>query len=435
LQGIVFILFAMGGANLMTMLLGCLFLRNLARSTPNYDGNIILKSPLVPGISIVLVLPDASSQSREFARQVVELHFGQHELVLVLDGPDGAEMEAWTKEFRLTLSARSASNDLRSAPIRGIYESSDPIRLVVVNKEATGEADALNAGVSVATSAIICLLDGLCQFDSRILLSLVRPMLDDPARTIGVCGFMPSEQDTGLMQANYGLESGSSWVARFGELESLRVWLARCAAFAKWNRLVPVPGASMLVWRDAIVKAGGFTGGPLDLFLALHRQAQASRKVYRIALVPDGASYARVPGSLDDLRQRAIADIRRIGKAMKRGHIGSIGWAVPGLFCQQWLRPLLETAAWILAVIGWLAGGVDLALVGLVLLATIGLGILTSMAAVVFRELVELRGSDPGRLSTLFLAGIPENLGYRQLRNLWLVAGLFASAPQKQNRG
>ena len=58
------------------------------------------------------------------------------------------------------------------------------------------------------------------------------------------------------------------------------------------------------------------------------------------------------------------------------------------------------------------------------------------MAAVVLRELAEPSGIAPALLAALFLAAIPENLGYRQIRNLWMIAGFFgAQAPQKQNRG
>ena len=58
------------------------------------------------------------------------------------------------------------------------------------------------------------------------------------------------------------------------------------------------------------------------------------------------------------------------------------------------------------------------------------------MAAVVLAELADPSGMAPGPLATLFLAAIPENLGYRQIRNFWLIAGYFgASATRKQNRG
>jgi len=58
-----------------------------------------------------------------------------------------------------------------------------------------------------------------------------------------------------------------------------------------------------------------------------------------------------------------------------------------------------------------------------------------SMAAVVLRELAEPNSPDDRRMATLFFAAIPENLGYRQLRNLWLIAGFRPGAPEKANRG
>jgi hypothetical protein len=48
------------------------------------------------------------------------------------------------------------------------------------------------------------------------------------------------------------------------------------------------------------------------------------------------------------------------------------------------------------------------------------------MSAVVLRELADFRGSDPSRLIRLFWATIPENLGYRQVRNLWLIGGFLS---------
>ena len=66
----------------------------------------------------------------------------------------------------------------------------------------------------------------------------------------------------------------------------------------------------------------------------------------------------------------------------------------------------------------------------------IGGGIIHSMAAVVLRELAAPSGISPGLLAMLFLTAIPENLGYRQVRNIRMIAGFWgAGVPRKQNRG
>jgi hypothetical protein len=48
-----------------------------------------------------------------------------------------------------------------------------------------------------------------------------------------------------------------------------------------------------------------------------------------------------------------------------------------------------------------------------------------SMAAGVLREFVQPGATAPGTLAMLFFTVVPENLGYRQLRNLQLVARYF----------
>jgi len=351
LGAIVLFLFAVGTLSFVVMAKGCLVLRRMARSTPRFDGNILLKSPLVPKVSVVVAVPDISRKSRALVRRLIELHFSKHEVVLVLDGPDHTELADWTKEFRLSPSARGSTDELPAASIRGVYESADPLQLVVVDKERGGFADAMNAGVNVASSAVIGLVDAACRFEPTILLNLIRPMLEDPERTIAVLGVMPPPVAPGL-------------AGQFGTLESLRLWLTRCAAFADWNMLVPVPGVWMLAMRDAIVGTGGFRAGPLQLFLNLHGNARASGKPYRIALVPEGVSHAAAPDSFADLRREILREEREIAGAFRRrksiaGGMRAINWGLPGIFCVRWLRPFLETAAYLLAAAGWAMGWVS----------------------------------------------------------------------------
>ncbi|HTS28453.1 MAG TPA: glycosyltransferase [Bryobacteraceae bacterium] len=432
LQLIVLVLFAVGVACFGAMLKGCFVLRRLVRTRPRYEGTVIQKSPLVSPVSVIVVPPDASPRSRAFAHKLVDLQFGKHELVLVLDGPSNVELETWIEEFHLCQSARGGNLDLATAPIRGIYESRDPLPLVVLDKDRGGQADALNAGVNVAVSPVIALLDPESEFEPTVLLSLIRPMLHDPGRTIAVCGVMPApEESSDIADASPG-GSQSTWASLFGALETLRRVLGRCAALSGWNRLIPVPGAALLVLRDAVVKVGGFTAGPMELFLHLHGHARASGRQYKVAFVPEAASHLRVAASFADLERRNLREDADLAKALAHrnsidGGFNAIGWGLPGILCVRLLRPLLETAAYALALVGLLTGWIDPALAGLVLLSTVGMGILISMSAVVLRELAVLHASDPARLAWLFFASIPENLGYRQIRNLWLIAGFFSS--------
>ena len=412
----------LAAASFDALLKGCFELRRSLRATSYDFGSVLLKSPIVPGFSVILTSSDASPESCARVRRLLDLHAGRHEIVLVLDGPAPVELERWIKEFHLFHQERVVPQDLPTAAVRGCYLSSDPIRLLVVDKEAGGMADALNAGVNAAQYPVIGLVDREAEFIPELPLRLVRALLADWDRTVAVCGVAPPRAAAGV-------------AGRIGALESLRLWLARCAGFSAWNKLLPVPGACMLVKRDAVRSVGGFRAGAMELFLDLHAARRAKGSGGRVAFVAAPVSYRPAAANWDDLRRQATSDQRQLAAALGRLGPGP-GSEFFGLFCIRGLRPLMETAALLLAAAGWITGMLHPALAALVLVVSAGAGIVISMAAVVLRELAEPSGTTPWALAALCLTAIPENLGYRQIRNLWLIGGFFgAPARAKQNRG
>jgi hypothetical protein len=407
------------GAGFNALLKGYFELRRSLRSTSYDFGSVLLKSPIVPGVSVVYAAPDASPESRARVRRLLDLHFGRPEIVVVLDGETEEELGRWVQEFHLYRQERVVPEDLPAEAIRGCYLSSDPIRLLVVDKEPGGAADAHNAGVNAAQYPVIGLVDSEAEFIPEFLLRLIRPMLGDWDRTVAVCGVAPAVAAPGL--------AGS-----IGAIESLRMWLVRCAAFSAWNKLLPVPGACMLVKRKAICSVGGFRDGTMGLFLDLHA-AGGGGSSGRIAFVASPVSFRPAATTWADLHRQARSDQRQLAVALGRLG-GGASRAYLGLFCFRGLRPVLETAAYILAAAGWATGLVHPAVAALVLVTSIGAGIVISMAAVVLRELAEPSGMAPGSVAALCLTAIPENLGYRQVRNLWLMAGYFGAPAVKKRK-
>ena len=131
-------------------------------------------------------------------------------------------------------------------------------------------------------------------------------------------------------------------------------------------------------------------------------------------------------GSSAGQTARDQAELCRISLGWPRG----ADWRVrAGFLWFRLFKPLIETAGYPLALVGWILGQVDLATVLFFLVASIGSGIVVSTAAVVLPALATERGPEPAQLKRLFLAGVLENLGYRQIRNLALIVGFFRSAP------
>ena len=419
---LVVVLAAFAAASFDALLKGCFELRRILRSTSYDFDSLLLKSPLVPGISVVFAPRDASPESRALARRLLDLHFGRHELVLVLDALPPAALDRWIADFHLVRRERVVPEDLPTEAIRGYYVSQDPLRLLAIDKQPGGVADAFNAGVNAAQYPVIGLVDAGAEFIPEVLLRLIRPMLGDWDGTVAVCAVAPPPPVPGL-------------VGSIGALEWRRLWLARCGAFSAWQRLLPVPGAFLVVKRDAVRAVGGFRAGPLELFLDLHAAARTNGLRWRTAFVASPVSFRLAARSWRDLHRQVRDDQRQLGSALQPLRPGP-GREFFGLFCARGLRPLLETAAYALAAAGWITGLVPTALVALVPVIAIGGAIVTSMAAVVLGELAQSSSMAPSSLAILFLAAIPENLGYRQIRNLWLIAGYFgAPAPKKRKRG
>ena len=425
-QAIAILLFAFGIVEFLRLVRGCLVLRRIARAGRQNYTAVLLKSPMAPPVSTIAVPPDASQESVQFARRLLELHYGKNEVVIVLDGPSDDDMAVWHEEFHLCPSTRMIGQKLPTAPVRGVYESKDPIRVVVIDKEKGGPVDAWNVAVNACTSPVIGLLDPASDFQPDVLLRLIQPMLESVDETVAICGGVPSLP-------------GASLISRIGALESLRAWMIRGAALSERNQTLPFPGSTVLVKRNAVIQAGGFTAGPLELFLRLHGLALASGKPYRILFHPEAVSQSRTPNTLAELQRQLGRDQREIGGAFFRrvAIAGPFGWKVlGGLFYARALRPLLETLGYLLAIAGLILGWVNVPTALFLLLAAVGMGIVLSMAAAVLREFAEPNSPDDHRVAALFFAAIPENLGYRQLRNLWFIAGFRSSGPiQNSNRG
>jgi cellulose synthase/poly-beta-1,6-N-acetylglucosamine synthase-like glycosyltransferase len=381
------------------------------------DRAILLKSPLAPPVALIAVLPDASPQSVFYVHNLVKLHYGDHEVLLILDGPTEDELAVWIREFRLYSSSRSSAGAIPAQPVRGVYESHDPIRLMVVEKDSGGFADCLNVGLNLAGAPLLAVANPAATISPDALLRTVRPFLEDPERTLAAWSVSPPRQAAGLVERAHALYATTAWLACGAGLDSAGVTL-------------PVPGAFFMLRRSAALATNGFHSSRLEMALHLHALNRTQAQPYRIALVPDEVAVCRPPSSLIDFEEGLLAGQRTILDALWRHRAvlcgyGALGWLAMPLLLWTWaLRPLLETTGILLAAAGLALGFVSGPLAGLLLLATLVLGSLESMAVVLLREALLDPPSDSAHLSHLFFTAVPYNLFWRLRWNLLLLVGL-----------
>jgi len=380
--------------------------------------SMLLRSDLVPAVAVIAAPPDASAASRQFVRRLLNLHAGNPEIILVLDGPTAAELAVWKEDFHLQTTFREVKTVLATKPLRALYVSTEPIQLVVVDKERGGRADGLNAGLNVARAPVIATVDPDARFAEESLLGLLRPMLANPQETLAVCAVAPGQAAPGL-------------ASRFYRLGFLRTWLGRCAGMAASNTFLPAPGTFALWSREAVVRAEGFRSGPLEMAIHLHALGRAQRRPYQIVFLPDALSRPGTPGDYAAVREAAARDQMEVGAALRFHQsflmgFGSLGWlALPGLLASRLLLPLLETAALMVGAAALATGWVGARELALLIAVPMMGEVLVSMTAVLLERMAWEGDAEPGEVAALFFSAVAENLGYRQWRNLWMVCDLF----------
>jgi hypothetical protein len=403
---------------LLVLTLGAVEVVHRRASATDAGNRVLLKSSLTPAVSVIASPPDASADSLLFVRRLLNLHYGQHEVLVVLNGPSEAELAVWKEEFRLEPSRRSPGTLLKTAPVRNVFSSGGSDYLIVIAKSKGDLADSLNAGVNLAAGPYVAVADSHARFSESALLRLIRPVLRDPENIIGACTWSWPSAAPGI-------------AGRVQTLEYLRTLLWRSAGLSRWNACLPPPGSLVLLNRDTLAKARGFRAGNLAMVIHLYALARAQGRPSRIELVPDLDTQPLNLPARENLPERLFRDRSDVRDALRLFgslflNFGAVGWvAVPAMWFDRYFRPLLEAAALafglVALVLNRLEAAPGCALLGL----TFALRILVSMTAVILNEAVERPDTTPAELAALFFSSIPECLGYRYAR-VWKRRGTTA---------
>jgi cellulose synthase/poly-beta-1,6-N-acetylglucosamine synthase-like glycosyltransferase len=313
--------------------------------------------------------------------------------------------------------------------------------LTVVDKVNGGKADALNAGLNVATYPLVCSIDADTLVDRNALLEVVIPFMDDPERTIAAGGT--------IRTAN-GCTVSDGAVTRIGLPRRLLpliqvVEYLRAFLFGRlgWNRLggnLIISGAFGLFRKDAVEAVGGYrsdtVGEDMELVVRLHRHFREAGMPYRVVFVPTPVCYTEVPENTRTLSrqrdrwQRGLADTLWRHRSMllspRYGMVGMV--AMPYFVLVELLGPVIELCGLVVVTAQAALGLVDVQFMALYFTMSFFFGTFQSCAAILLDELTFTIYRSPGSLWRLVLAAFVENLGYRQLTLAWRVQGMIRHA-------
>ena len=433
---------------LVQMLLAWRAVRRRLRTIALEDFRDIGESGLAPPISIVVPAYNEGRNILESVRSLLALRYPRLEVVVVNDGSSDDTLEQLIAAFGLRRTPRVYWQRIRSKPVRGIWWSPAHPGLWVLDKVNGRKADAVNAGINLASAPYVCVVDGDSVLERDAMAEIMNAVLPRAADTVAAGGTIRivngcTVEPDGVSR----VAAPRSLLATTQVLEYLRAFLFGRMAWSELESLVIISGAFGVFRKDVVVEIGGFrhetVGEDMDLVVRMHRHLRTAGRPYRVAFVPDPVCWTECPETFRGLRHQRERWQRGLGETLDHnrelllgrrfGRIGLV--AMPYLMVFEYLAPLLEVAGFAILPVGWVLGLLDHSLFLLFVGAALAYGLCLSLATLLLEELSFRRYRERRDLLRLAGAAVLENFGLRQLHSWWRLVALLTwrGRPQAWN--
>ncbi|HEY8618314.1 glycosyltransferase [Phenylobacterium sp.] len=424
--------------------------RALRRDRGGPQGRLLWRRYAETAPPIALLVPAYGEELTivESVRSLLSLQYPAFEVVVVNDGSKDRTLDALLEAFELQPVDRDYELIAPCARIRGLYATARQPKLLVVDKENGGKADALNAALNLSRAPIVCSMDADSLLEPDALLRAVRPFVEDPERMVAVGG---SVRIANGCEIRFGrvtrIGVPRNFLAVLQTIEYLRAFLMARLAWSELQSLLIISGAFGLFRREPVLAVGGYSlgtvGEDMELVVKLHKHFRREKKPYRVVFLPEPVCWTECPEDLGVLgRQRArwhrgaLETFERHRDVLfnpRYGRVGVLGFGY--ILIVDVLGPFIELAGYVLVPAFYLLGVLNAAYLWAFLAVSFAFGVVLSVGALALEESELRRFPDVKSLVVLMLAGIVENFGYRQINNFWRVRGTWQYLTKQHSWG
>lgn len=403
----------------------------------------MLSSDSTPPVSIIMPAFNEEAGIIDAVRSMTLMQYPRFEIIVVNDGSTDGTLAALVDAFRMEIVVAPYRGEIPTTRVRGVYRSTLPVPLVVVDKENGGRADANNTGVNLARYPYVLITDADIIIDPTALLLAMRRVVEDRVRVVAVGGNVRpiNGNQVGRGRVTQPRLPGTD-LERVQVLEYIRSFIGSRPGWSALNALPLISGAFGIFRRDVLVEVGGnargHLGEDLDMTLRIHQHMRRKGQPYRMIYAPDAVAWTEVPSTKEVLRRQRIRWHRGLTATVRdyRSMIGNPRYGLLGLFSWPYMvlfeffAPIIEFLGWFLIPFALLTQQLSFEVAGLLFLLAYLIGSINSLVALLLDEAYGFFNSPVEALRLIRLVFI-ENLGLRQRTVWWRIRALMGGATTK----
>ncbi|MDC7239045.1 MAG: glycosyltransferase, partial [Spirochaetales bacterium] len=264
----------------------------------------------------VTILAPAYNEEKTIIQNVyslLSLDYPNLQLIVINDESSDGTLGKLINHFDMELSDFPLSDEISTAPVKGVYRNSRIPNLLVIDKKNGGKADSLNAGLNAAKSEYVCSIDADSLLEPESLTKMMFQSLINKNETIAVGGNVIPVN--GCLVKNGGIQEihlSSNSYSRFQTIEYLRSFIAGRLGWTRINSLLIISGAFGAFLRRDVIGIGGYmtgkgrltrdtVGEDMELVVRLVRSRHERGEDYNVSYAHNANCWTEVPETLGDL--------------------------------------------------------------------------------------------------------------------------------------
>lgn len=398
-------------------------------------------------VSILVPAYNEQQNIIDTVQSLLSINYPEYEIIVINDGSKDKTLNVLIENFKMQEVEKVVRKQIDTNSVRAIYQSTINKKILLVDKENGGKADALNCGINVSKYPYFCSIDGDCILDTNSLLRVMEPIIqsDDVIATGGSVKIANGSDIQMGSILSVGFSKKPLVVMQV--IEYFRAFLMGRIAFSKSNMVLIISGAFSVFSKKHVIEAGGYLrntiGEDMELVVRLHRLTREKKEKKRIVFVPDPVCWTEAPETVQTLRKQrsrwhqglieSLWKNRQMMLNPKYGRIGMI--AFPYYLLIECIGPVVELGGYIYVIYAFFTGQVYFEFAILLLLLFILYGTLFSMLSIVLEGWTMKNYPKIKDLLNLLILSFTEVLWYKPLTLFFRLEGLVNYFSRKSSWG